>query len=226
MEYLFDNNTKKKKRIFDAGNNMDMSQMHCAEWDRKCEVWVAQSCPTLCHPMDCSLPGSSVHRILWARILEGVAIPLSRGSSPPRAQTPYIAGRFFTIWATREAHEWSLTQKLHSIWFQNRSGGVDTSMNVGQYREECGQMELLHQTPLCSSRDSVNWPLDARLPHATGRGSGMWQPRDELQGQMGDASILCHSFIEQSQDLVSGRVFYHHRREGIGTTSVAKNQLQ
>ena len=54
----------------------------------------------------------------------------------------------------------------------------------------------------------------------------MWQPRDELQGQTGDASIVCHSFIEQSQDLVSGRVFYHHRREGIGMTSVTKNQLQ
>ena len=37
MEYLFDNNTKKKKRIFDTGNNMDASQMHCAELDRKCE---------------------------------------------------------------------------------------------------------------------------------------------------------------------------------------------
>ena len=45
-------------------------------------VLVAQSCPTLCSPMDCSLPGSSVHGILQARILELVAIPSSRGSSP------------------------------------------------------------------------------------------------------------------------------------------------
>ena len=42
---------------------------------------VAQSCPTLCDPMDCSLPGSSVHGILQARILEWVAISFSRGSS-------------------------------------------------------------------------------------------------------------------------------------------------
>ena len=41
---------------------------------------VAQSCQTLCDPMDCSLPGSSVHGILQARILESVAISFSRGS--------------------------------------------------------------------------------------------------------------------------------------------------
>ena len=55
--------------------------------------------------MDCSPPGSSVHGILQARILEWVAIPFSRGSSWPRDQTrvSHLAGRFFTIWTTREA---------------------------------------------------------------------------------------------------------------------------
>ena len=43
----------------------------------------SQSCPTLCDPMHCSPPGSSVHGILQVRILEWVAISLSRGSSPP-----------------------------------------------------------------------------------------------------------------------------------------------
>ena len=47
-------------------------------------VLVAQLCPTLCDPMDCSLPGSSTYGILQARILEWVAIPFSRGSSQPR----------------------------------------------------------------------------------------------------------------------------------------------
>ena len=57
----------------------------------------------------CCLPGSSVRGILQARILEWVAIPLSRGSSQPRDQTwvSHIAGRFFTIWTTREAPLWS-----------------------------------------------------------------------------------------------------------------------
>ena len=46
-----------------------------------------QSCPTLTDPMDCSLPGSSVHRILQARTLEWVAISYFRGSSQPRNGT-------------------------------------------------------------------------------------------------------------------------------------------
>ena len=56
--------------------------------------------------MDCSLPGSSVHGILQAGLLEWVAIPFSRGSSQPRdgTQVSHIAGEFFTDWATREAH--------------------------------------------------------------------------------------------------------------------------
>ena len=46
--------------------------------------WVsAQSCVTLCNPMDCSLPGSSVHGIFQARIMKSAAISFSRGSSPP-----------------------------------------------------------------------------------------------------------------------------------------------
>ena len=66
---------------------------------------VAQSCPILCDPVDCSLPGSSIHGILQARILEWVAISFSRGSSRPRDQTQVsrIGGRRFNLWATREA---------------------------------------------------------------------------------------------------------------------------
>ena len=48
------------------------------------ESEVAQSCPTLCDPMDCSLPGSSVHGIFQATVLEWIAISFSRGSSQPR----------------------------------------------------------------------------------------------------------------------------------------------
>ena len=67
---------------------------------------VAQSCLTLCNPMDCSPPGSSHHGILQARILEWVVMPFSRGSSQPRDQTwlSCFADRFFTVYATREAH--------------------------------------------------------------------------------------------------------------------------
>ena len=66
---------------------------------------VMQSCLTLCDPMDCSPPGSSVCGILQEGILEWAAMPSSRGSSRPRdgTQVSHIAGIFFTGWATREA---------------------------------------------------------------------------------------------------------------------------
>ena len=66
---------------------------------------VAQSCWTLCHPMDCT-----VHWILQARILEWVAFLFSKGSSQPRdgTQVSHVAGGFYTIWATRKAQQyWS-----------------------------------------------------------------------------------------------------------------------
>ena len=63
---------------------------------------VAQSCPTPCDSTDYSLPGSSVHGVLQARVLEWVAISFSRGSSWPRDwnQVSGIVGRRFTVWAT------------------------------------------------------------------------------------------------------------------------------
>ena len=66
-------------------------------------MWVTQSCPTLCDPMDCSLPGSSAHGIPQTRILEWVAISFPRESFWPRDWTrvSHTAGRFITIWATR-----------------------------------------------------------------------------------------------------------------------------
>ena len=81
------------------------------------ESEVAQSCPTLCDPMDCSLSGSSIHGIFQARVLEWIAISFSRGYSPPRNRTlvSLIAGRCFTIWATREAQLLSLHKSLCEV---------------------------------------------------------------------------------------------------------------
>ena len=59
----------------------------CLSSSVKVKVSVAQLCPTLCIPMDCNPPGSSVHGILQARILEWIAIPFSKGSFPSRDQT-------------------------------------------------------------------------------------------------------------------------------------------
>ena len=89
------------------------------------EVLVVHLCPTLGDPMECSPPGSSVHGIFHARILEWVAIYFSRGSSWPRDQTQVscTTGRFFTKWAMREAlwmweldHKESWTPKNWCFW--------------------------------------------------------------------------------------------------------------
>ena len=72
---------------------------------QKVKVLIAQLCPTLFDPVDCSPPGFSVHGKSQARILEWVAISSSRGSSQPRDRTRVScsANRFFTIRVTREA---------------------------------------------------------------------------------------------------------------------------
>ena len=66
---------------------------------------VTQSCPALCDPRDCSLPGSPVHRLSQARIQEWVAISFSRGSSQPRDRTcgSYISRQMLYHWAIWEA---------------------------------------------------------------------------------------------------------------------------
>ena len=73
-----------------------------------CMCVVPKPCPTLCDLMDCSPPGSCVHEIFQARILEWVAISFSWLSSQPRDWTwvSCIADRFSTDWATREAHSY------------------------------------------------------------------------------------------------------------------------
>ena len=72
--------------------------MACATY-LEVKALVAETCPTLCSRMDYSLRGASVHGILQARILEWVAMTVSRRPPEPRDQTQVsrIAGRFFTI---------------------------------------------------------------------------------------------------------------------------------
>ena len=77
-----------------------------------------QLCPALCDPMDCSLPGSSIHGILQARILKWVAMASSRGSPQPRdgihtSYVPCISGRFFTTSATWGLYLWISQRPEH-----------------------------------------------------------------------------------------------------------------
>ena len=113
--------TNKKRRR--GGKTLGLNQFRNVSWKSK-EIWkrlqytlivfaaqrslkevvkwvkVTQSCPTLCNPMDCSLPISSLHGILQARTREWVAIPFSRGSSQPRdwTRSPALQG----LWHYRQ----------------------------------------------------------------------------------------------------------------------------
>ena len=80
--------------------NIDIQRSH---WWFVCAVSL-QLCPTLCNHVDCSPPGSSVHGLSQARIPEWVAVSFSRGSfrTGHGTQVSCFAGRFFTIWATRD----------------------------------------------------------------------------------------------------------------------------
>ena len=76
-----------------------------------------QLCPTLCDPMDCSPPGSPVHGILQARVLEWVAMPCpppggfpNPATEPTSLRSPALAGGFFTTGAT-----WAIVQCKHDL---------------------------------------------------------------------------------------------------------------
>ena len=90
------------------------------------ESEVTQLCPTLCDPMDCSLPSSSIHGILQARILEWIAISFSRGSSRPRdrTQVSHIGGRCFNLWATRKPislYMWNLKNNRNEYIYKTET---------------------------------------------------------------------------------------------------------
>ena len=113
---------------------------------------VAQSCPTLYYPMDCSLPGSSVHGIFQAIVLEWIAISFSRGSSQPRDQTQVsnIVDRCFTVWATREV------QKLprdSSFWLEKQERG--------------SQQATVWKSPFFSCSFSISWLCPKALPRCS-----------------------------------------------------------
>ena len=84
---------------WDSYNHEGRKEIKEKKFKRLMKVKVAQSSPTLCHPVD-----YTIHRILQARILEWVAVPFSRESSQTRdwTQVSHIAGEFFTSWATRD----------------------------------------------------------------------------------------------------------------------------
>ena len=86
------------------------------------------------NPMNCSPPGSAVHGIFQARILESIAISFSRGSSPPRDQTHPCNGRHILYhWATREALELPWTLSVNHAWLGHSVGSFPVIMNLSKH---------------------------------------------------------------------------------------------
>ena len=111
-------------------------------WFRVCmHVQLLNCVRVFSDPMNCSSPGSSVHRILQARILEWVAISFSRESSRPRDRTPVsascIAGGFFTIWASGEG-PMKMTCFPHNLFRGWRVKRINTAVRSWKPRRQSG----------------------------------------------------------------------------------------
>ena len=140
------------------------------------EVLVAQSCLTLCHPMDQGSPGFSVHGIFQARILEWVAISFSRGSSRPGDWTwvSCIAGRFFTVWTTKVALKKYWRTWKPTVTFERRIGHT-----IGQCKLSHWLLSLMCERvcEMFAVRSSAVWDSSAYL-HSSLVGScvSLWFP--------------------------------------------------
>ena len=115
-----------------------------------------QLCSTLCNPMNCSLPGSSVHGILQARILEWVAMLSSKRLFQPRDPAcdscfSFIAGRFFIHWDTWEAPSnmadlnKKVNMKLRKIWVSN----IPVSIRIGCMSGNRNAIKMCSELLIC-----------------------------------------------------------------------------
>ena len=115
-------------------------------------VLISQLCPTLCNSMDCSPSGSFVHGILQARILESVALSFSRGSSQNKdwTQVSHIAGKLFTIWATREASRWHKCPNKKAgreifvfiLWTHSKKAAIFQTAGILNKTQSCHHTDL------------------------------------------------------------------------------------
>ena len=159
---------------------------------------VTHSCLTLCDPVDCSPPGSSVHGILQARILEWVAISSSRGSSRPRDRTciSCLAGGFLPTEPPGKPFAVSASIGKHATSWNRGAGrghrgrqelrvefeGVSSASACGAEDEVIKKLVLLLTPSRCSWGTSivVQW-LGIHACNAGGLGS---IPVDEAEGKM------------------------------------------
>ena len=127
---------------------------------------VAQLCPILCDPMGCRLPGSSVHGIFQAIVLEWIAISFSSRSSQPRDWTwvSRIVDRHFTVWATREVGD---ARDPGAIPGSGRSAGEGLGYPL-QYSWAPLMAQLVKNLP--AMRETWVWSLGWEDPLEKGKG--------------------------------------------------------
>ena len=118
-----------------------------------CVCLVTQSYLTLWDPWDCSPPGSSVHEIFQARILEWVAMPSSRGSFWPKDQIcasciSCTAGGFFTCWAIAEDQSYHMTQKFYS------------QIHTPREFKTFSHKDVINLTSYCTAKKTLNKKRD------------------------------------------------------------------
>ena len=194
---------------------------------------LSQSCPTL-RPTDCSLPGSSVHGILQARVLEWAVISSSRASSQPSDWTcvsyvSCIAGEFFTDWATWEAQtgKWETLNKYlwtESNWNRKTRDATLSRTEIRTFWEgygitvgfPCGSVG---KESACSAGDLRSIPGLGRSP-GEGKGyplqyfwpaefQGLYSPCDHKESQLSDFHFHFHGLtvINSGKSYLSGKYF-------------------
>ena len=164
----------RRRKPRDPSQHVPQTKTFQAAWDcEKCVSAQLLSRFRLCDPMDCRPPGSSVHGILQARILELVAIPFSRGPSWPRDWNwvSCIAGRFFTVWATRiHTHTHTHTHTRLKVCGWRASSGM-----ARQWRAKGALVPMppSFQPGLCQvwaqSAQGTPGPWRAAVSHSPGR---------------------------------------------------------
>ena len=155
---------------------------------------VARSCLTLCEPMDCSLPASSIQGILQAEILEWVAFFCSRGSSWPRDWTwvSWIAGGFYPIWATRKQWAFVVTRVEElGLW-----------CSVWQPRLFWCHSELRNEDLVTSSRLSAGHY--STLEHLSGQTELYWTCNTSYKRNICTGAVNCShvSFVDSLWQLL------------------------